>query len=339
MQFSCKTKKLIQKVTKNRKQIKLTIGILHKGEQQFRLFDSDGETSYTSHLYEIGSITKVFTTSLFAKYLEKGAMHLDDSIAQYIPTFKDLNYYPTLKRLATHSAGYPTLYPMTRSDSRKAVMRMYFTRETVTLSDYLTMDAQKMTDLANHTKLQDKEYKWKYSNYGMALLGHAVAAVEDKEIWSLMNDYLINELELTNSFMGTDSSEILAGYDVKNREIPNWNWQNGANLASCAGAISSTAEDLLAFAKMNLDQVPSYLSLCHKKYTDGCKHFSMGLGWWIDKKNPDIFFHGGNTEGFSSMLAFDKKKNSAVVILANIQHFKEREALFMDILDNIPSNI
>ena len=86
---------------------------------------------------------------------------------------------------------------------------------------------------------------------------------------------------------------------------------------------------------MNMEQNPSHLRLCHVQYDMKSKHSDMGLGWWIDYKNPNIFYHGGNTDGFASMLAFDKKKKAAVAILANVRYYKERENLFADILENL----
>lgn len=58
----------------------------------------------------------------------------------------------------------------------------------------------------------------------------------------------------------------------------------------------------------------------------------MGLGWWIDYKNPNIYYHEGNVDGFANMLAFDKRKSNAVVLLANVGLYKGREQLFMEVL-------
>ena len=107
MNISEQANKLIQKVMKDYPHTKLTIGVLHQGKTMFKLFDNSGEIPYESHLYEIASISKVFTTSLFAKYLQEGKMNLNDSIAKYIPELEDERYHPTLRSLATHTSGYP----------------------------------------------------------------------------------------------------------------------------------------------------------------------------------------------------------------------------------------
>jgi len=149
-----------------------------------------------------------------------------------------------------------------------------------------------------------------------------------------MSDYITQDLGLKHAMMGTDSPHILTGYNLENQDVGNWSLGKEDYLTP-AGNITSNAEDLLQFAKMNMEESLSHLSLCHVRYDMKSKHSDMGLGWWIDYKNPNIFYHGGNTDGFASMLAFDKKKKAAVAILANVRYYKEREKLFADILENL----
>jgi len=64
-------------------------------------------------------------------------------------------------------------------------------------------------------------------------------------------------------------------------------------------------------------------------YASGSKrsgNMDMALGWWMNTKEK-IFWHGGNTSGFSTSLGFSKEKELVVVVLANTQNFKEREPL------------
>jgi CubicO group peptidase (beta-lactamase class C family) len=96
--FSKKASGLIKKITSDKEHIRLTVGIFHNGETVCKLFNSAGEIPYESHLYEMGSVGKVFVKSLLAKYLHEGKMNLDDSVAKYMPELSDEKYYPTLKR-------------------------------------------------------------------------------------------------------------------------------------------------------------------------------------------------------------------------------------------------
>ena len=331
--LSEKANELIKKAVSGKEHIKFTIGILHEDKTSFKLFDSKGEIPYVSYLYESGSIGKTFATSLLAKYIHNDQMSLDDSVAKYIPELDDDKYYPTIKRLATHTAGYPVRYPMTRGEMFKLIGRQLRGKQ-IKAQDYVQMDYKRMIQLTKKCKLQDRDYKWSYSNFGTSLLGYAISNVAGKNYWDLMNEYLKCDLGLESSFMGTSNPEILSGYDLKNRNVGNWSL-GAEDYLTPAGNITSNASDLLKFAKMHIEENPSYLSLTHVRYDMFSKHSDMGLGWWIDYKNPNVFYHGGNTDGFASMLAFDKKKKSAVVILANVNYYKEREKLFADILENL----
>lgn len=91
-----------------------------------------------------------------------------------------------------------------------------------------------------------------------------------------MNDFLHKELGLSDTYLGT-SNNNLHGYDRKNNDCGNWSW-NKENLISPAGAISSTAEDLLKYAKINIYEDQPYLGLSHKKHGNGTKSMTWGLG-------------------------------------------------------------
>ena len=197
MTFSEKTHELITAILKKHPYTKLTVGVLKDGEKSFKLFDRTGEIPYQEYFYEIGSITKVFTTSLLAKYLQAGKMNLDDSIATYISELDDNKYYPTLKRLATHSSGYPTEHPANNyfweyyewnempemiRYYRRGIKSRLLKRPTPTFKlERMTLD--KMIHFAKKEKLEDKDYPWAYSNFGIALLGLAISRVADRPFW------------------------------------------------------------------------------------------------------------------------------------------------------------
>jgi serine-type D-Ala-D-Ala carboxypeptidase/endopeptidase len=97
-----------------RAQVGLVVAILRGGEPSTRGFgrarsDSevppDGDT-----LFEIGSVTKLFTALLLADMAADGLVGLDDSLAEYLPAGVDLPRADppiTLAQLASHAAGLP----------------------------------------------------------------------------------------------------------------------------------------------------------------------------------------------------------------------------------------
>jgi len=326
MNLSEKSQKLIEKATKKHPNLKLSVGIYHKGETTLKLFDKTGEIPYESHFYEIGSITKVFTTSLLAKFLAEGAMSLEDSIGKYFPTLEAGLVLPTIEELATHTSGYNDNDDVAWREALPLMFEVLFKGDGTRAMELLTMDREEMLRRLSQAKLKNRGKKWAYSNFGMALLGQALAEVAGISYRELMQNYVL-ELGLRQTFIGTDVEGMMPGYNMKGKPAPNFDWKN--NLYAPAGALTSNVEDIVAFGKLHLMGTPDYLNLTHEVTTF---QKDMGLGWWLDKKHPSRFYHGGNTPGYSSQLTIDKEKDAVVVLLSNVYVYKEREALVESIL-------
>jgi len=313
---------LINKACKGKTHIKLTIGTLDAdGKQTIKVFGENGEVQNENYIYEIGSITKTFTASLLAKYIHEQKMSLDDRVSKYVDSLDSEKYFPILKRLATHTAGYPTYLPFSKWEYAQLIFRQLF--EGKKQGDFpFQMDLERMKQLALETTRQDKEdYPWQYSNFGMALLGYAIGVASGMGYWNTMNDFLSKELGLKHSYTGTIADKNLHGFNRKNKDIGNWVWGN--DFTAPAGDISSTAEDLLKYARINLYDEKPYLALCHQKYL-AAKRCDMGLGWVMDKKNNNVLWHNGGTGAFRSYLAIDKENKLAAVALVNYPIFMDR---------------
>ena len=315
-EMSDNTLRLIKKTCKGKKHLKLTVGYLTGNDSVIKIYDENGELdSFEKYHYEIGSITKTFTASLLSKYVFDNKMSLTDSIQKYIEELVVSQYYPTLIRLATHSSGYSKRLPLNKREYFKIILGLISGSGDMKKNNPLNMDFNKMKMLIEKNKLKDADYSWKYSNFGMSIIGYALGVVSGKGYWDTMNDFLQNELGLSNTCLGV-SNNNLHGYDNKNNDCENWQWDKN-NIISSAGAISSTAEDMLKYARINIYEEKPYLYLCHKKQGEGKTKYDMGLGWFLLKKNNNVILHGGGTGCFSSFLAYDKNKKVAAVVLAN----------------------
>ncbi|MEG8976624.1 serine hydrolase domain-containing protein [Priestia megaterium] len=315
-EISDETLRLINKTCKGKKHLKLTVGYLTDNQSIIKVYNESGEIdSSKKYHYEIGSITKTFTVSLLSKYIFENKVSLNDSIQKYIKELKEDMYYPTLLRLATHSSGYSGSLPLNKREYFKIILGLIFGGSDLNKNNPLHMDFNKMKMLIERTKLKEVDYSWKYSNFGISLIGYVLGMVSGKRYWDTMNDFLHDELGLKDTCLGS-SNNHLQGYDRKNNDCGNWHWDKG-NFISPSGAVSSTADDLLKYAKINMYEDKPYLSLCHKKHGNGTKKFDMGLGWLLLKKNNNVVLHGGGTGCFSSFLGIDKEKKVASVVLAN----------------------
>jgi CubicO group peptidase (beta-lactamase class C family) len=263
-----------------------------------------------------------------AKHIYEQKMSLDDSISMYVDGLESEKYYPTLRRLATHTAGYPRHLPLGKWEFAKLVPGVLFTGSPNQGIFPFQMDLEKMKQILQETKLQDKDYPWQYSNFAMALLGYAIGVASGQGYWDTMNDFISNELRLERSYTGTRTDTNLHGFNRQNKNIGNWVW--GKDLTAPAGDISSTAGDLLEYARINMFEEKPYLALCHQKYVDS-KRFDMGLGWIIKKGKSHIIWHNGGTGAFRSFLGIDKQKKRACVVLAN--YFIDTDKIGLAILE------
>ncbi len=313
---------LIKKQCQGKQHLKLTVGYLVNGSQTVSVFNESGEIENKDienkdYIYEIGSTTKTFTASLLAKYLHEGRLSLDDSIGTYIPGLAQNRYYPTIKRLITHTSGYGTRLPMSRTAYLK---NMFSPMTNESFATILYMDEQKMREILSDVHLSNKDYRWKYSNFGVALVGYAIGVVSGKGYTATMDEFLSQDLGLQNSYTGTYPGKNLQGFRKSDPSGGNVIW--GDNLLKPAGAISSTAKDLLRYAEININEELPYLTICHQKHAkhgflfDRLLDVDMGLGWWVGKQKQQIM-HAGDTAAFSSNLIADKKHRTAVVVLSN----------------------
>jgi len=303
---------LINKTCKNKEHIKLTVGFLIDDNIYVKVFDTNGEIDFENYIYEIGSITKTFTGSILAKYIFEEKILLNDGIQKYITELNENNYYPTILQLMTHTAGYSQIYPLSRLEYIKTFMEFAFGGRRLNPFHHNLND---MNNLIESVNLKDKDYNYKYSNFGISLPGHAIGIISGKGYWETKTEFIKNELELQNTYLGI-SEQNINGFNNKNENCGNWLWNND-NIIAPAGAISSTAHDILTYARMHINDEKPYLSISHQNYSKGSKNFDMGLGWMLKRENNNILFHAGGTGCFSSFLAIDKEKKVATIILSN----------------------
>jgi CubicO group peptidase (beta-lactamase class C family) len=333
-QLDSKSEKLIGKMIKGRKFIKLNVGLIIGDQIILKTFNENGEIDYENNIYEIGSITKTFTASLLSKYIHENKMKLDDSLQKYISELDLDRHYPSLRHLATHTAGYKANSITTR-ESLELLKDTVIGYGNTCLKNPLNMDFNEMVGIIQNYHLKNKDYKWKYSNIGFSFLGYALGAASGYGYHNIMEDFIKNELELKNTFLGTINGKNLKGFNSKNEDCGNWKWEN--NLYAPAGAISSTTDDLLEYAKSNMHEEKPYFALCHQKHASISKNFDMGLGWMqtlFRKSNNRILWHSGGTGCFLTFMGFNKEKKIASVVLSNYKLFSVQR-LGLLILENI----
>ncbi len=262
----------------------------------------DGDT-----VFEIGSITKVFTGILLAQAVSNGEVKLDDPISMYLPEGVTAPEYEgssiTLLDLATHTSGLPRM-PSDFFSNRYA--------------DY-TMD-QMYDFLSGYRLTRAPGSTYEYSNYGFGLLGDLlVRRAGQADYEALLLERIIRPLGMDSTHIEL-TPEMLSRLATPHRSYSmvtsNWDFPTLAG----AGAIRSTANDMLTFLAANMGltetELQPALQLANTPQRPSIGKDTIGLGWQV-AANSGIHWHNGETDGYHSYLAWDPQRKIGVVVLAN----------------------
>jgi serine-type D-Ala-D-Ala carboxypeptidase/endopeptidase len=295
----------------------LVVGILQGGKQHVQGFGRTGPTNASppdgQTIYEIGSITKVFTAIALAQAAEDGLLKLDERISGYLPQDVILPEGKareiTFTHLATHSSGLPRL------------PQNFFAVVGNDPNPYIRYEAAHMYDALRKVEVKELGKKADYSNFGFGLLGHLIELRSGKSYEALLRERIFIPLGLTNTAVGLSPEQrarLIPCFDSKGRSASNWDF----NVMAGAGAIRSTAEDVLKFLKANLEPettpIAAALRKCQQRYIEDLSGGAR-LGWQVTDtiEGLRIFWHNGGTAGYYSFAAFDPKHKTAVVLLSN----------------------
>lgn len=266
-----------------------------------------------STVFEIGSITKVFTTGILADMVAKGEVALDDPVAKYLPSAVRVpernGRRITLLDLATQSSALPRLpNNLAPKDSANPY------------ADY-TVDLL-YAFLSGYSLPRDPGAQYEYSNLGMGLLGHILARKAGTTYEALAAKRILDPLGMSDTRIALTPElrqRLAVGHDLEGKPVKNWDI---ATLEG-AGALRSTVSDMLRFVAANLDSTASsvarVLATTHqerlKTPTPG---LSLGLGWHIlQRPGTSIVWHNGGTGGYHSFVGFDRGKGNGVVVLSS----------------------
>jgi len=264
-------------------------------------------------VFEIGSVTKVFTATLLADMVERGEVSLNDPISRYLPnsvkTPTRAGKEITLLDLATQTSGLPR---MPGNFAPKDPQNPY--------ADYSV--EQMYAFISGYTLTRDIGAKYEYSNLGVGLLGHILALRARTDYETLVRTRIGRPLKMDSTGIKLTpemQARLAAGHNAVRRPLPNWDLPTLAG----AGALRSTVNDMLKFVAANLGLKKSPLlgamQKTHQSQHDtGVPDLEIGLGWHILKKfDTEIVWHNGGTGGYHSFIGFDQKKRKGVVVLSN----------------------
>jgi serine-type D-Ala-D-Ala carboxypeptidase/endopeptidase len=311
---------LKQRIDREKQSPGIVVGIIDPQGQRIipygQLSTTKAEPIDGNTLFEIGSITKVFTALALMQLSEQKVLNLDDPIAKFLPptvTTPEFNGKAiTLLNLATHTSSLPRLPDnLTFADNQNPYV------------DYTV--EQLYSFLSSYKLTREIGTKYEYSNLGAGLLGHLLSRQAGVDYETLISTQITQPLQMqdTRIHLNPDQTARFAtGYDQRNRAVPYWDLPTLAG----AGALRSTANDLLKFLAANLDlqsaPINASLQKTHKiQQQADSPNVAIALGWHVLKvKDSEIIFHNGGTGGFRSFIGFSKTQRLGIVVLGNSEN-------------------
>jgi D-alanyl-D-alanine-carboxypeptidase/D-alanyl-D-alanine-endopeptidase len=263
---------------------------------------ADGAT-----VFEIGSITKVFTAVLLADMVLNGEVKLDDPLQMYLPDgvkAPEKDGKPILLwHLAEHASGLPRMPADFRDEAS------YTEAMLLAALDSAELEAVPGTALS-------------YSNFGFGVLGYALARKAGKPYGELIDELIFKPLKMEASRVGPSdmpASRVAIGHDPDGNAVP----ASVLGPMNPAGGITASADDMALFIKASLNPDGTRLgkALAYVNAPDirpAGSDEPLTLGWGRDTvRDVPIMQHDGGTTGFSSFAAFNPVARTGVVALSN----------------------
>ncbi|MFT7836905.1 serine hydrolase domain-containing protein [Saccharothrix sp. BKS2] len=254
--------------------------------------------------FEIGSAGKTFTALLLAQLDARGELRCADPVVRHLPAaaHRPATRRLTLRHLATHTAGLPRLPPS---------LYLHAARHGST-NAYAGYSTERVLTAFARTRPRNVG-TWRYSNLGYAVLGHALAHAQGTAFDDLLTARVLTPLRLTD----TDTHPSPPGRLPRSGTVPQLRMDGFAP----AGAVRSTADDLLTYLAAHLDPAGSALADSLHTVRAPVPHPAPGesrsLGWFIHHDDRGaLYFHAGATFGHTTFLGFRPATATAVVALA-----------------------
>jgi D-alanyl-D-alanine-carboxypeptidase/D-alanyl-D-alanine-endopeptidase len=269
------------------------------------------QTQAGDTVFEIGSVSKVFTALLLADMVRRGEVSLSDPVAKYLPVDVRVPQRNgraiTLLDLATHTSGLP-----------------FMTDEAPAYSATEYPASKLYAFLRRYELSRDPGAEWEYSNVGYWLLGQALSFRAGTDYETLLRTRALRPLTLRSTAVTPTpamKAKLVPGHNAILEPARSFSSVSIYAAMPAAGGLVSTADDLLKFLSVAMGREPSPIAtsmavmLNTRRPIDGDQ---QALGWVITGKNESqLITHDGGTWGYASAVAFDPRRRIGVVVLSN----------------------
>jgi len=283
---------LAERIDPKNQSVGIVVGVMEpSGRRVVASGPVNGDT-----VFEIGSVTKVFTSVLLGDMVRRGEVALGDPVAKYLPDDVKVpergGKKITLAHLAAHTSALPRLPSNMEMKDPANPYADYTVRQ---LYDFLS----------TYELTRDVGAQFEYSNLGVGLLGHALARRAGTDYETLVRTRILEPLGMKSTSITLSKSmkeRLATGHDAELKPVGNWDLPTLAG----AGALRSTANDLLVFLAATLGYTKTPLAPAN------------ALAWGVAKiEDREFVSHNGATGGYVSFVGFEPKRRTGVVVLSN----------------------
>lgn len=268
-------------------------------------------------LFNIGSITKTFTTLLLADMVKQGIVNLNDPIEKYLPASVKVPEFKghkiTLEDLATHTSGLPE-WPS----------NVWLNNNIGNINP--NYSATQLYQALSNTKLTRAPGSYvQYSSFGIGLLGHILSLKAGVPYEQLVKDRILNVLGMNDTKITLSQNEInnrfpighMGGKEIITPTIP--------TILADSGAFRSTAPDMLKYVSANLGLIQTKLDdaiqlehlIRHPSIIANPMNYSeyRGLGWRVlTNFGTETITHTGAINGWNAFVGFIPKQIGIVAL-------------------------
>ncbi|WP_438422438.1 serine hydrolase [Aquimarina macrocephali] len=261
----------------------------------------------SNNVFEIGSITKQFTSVAILMLMEQGKLTIQDEITKFIPDYPTHGKKITIHHLLNHTSGIKSYTSMN-------------------LSEIAAKDMTP-TELINYFKNEPMDFdpgeKWLYNNSGYIILGFIIEKISGQSYEDFVEQNIFTPLAMNNSYYGSKREVIknrASGYQTREGYV------NSAYLSMtlpyAAGSLMSTVEDLHKWQNAVNTNVLVKAETIKKAFQNTTlnngKPTYYGYGWSVNEiKGIPTIEHGGGIFGYTSYQIYIPEEDVHAAILTN----------------------
>lgn len=255
--------------------------------------------------FRVGSLTKMFTSTLILKLVEDSRLSLNDPVSKFVPGFLNGDQIQ-IRHLLSHTSGIKGHTEGSQPISLEESVKKFQTE-------------------APEFKPGER---FEYNNFNYILLSYIAQKVSGKNYPDLLREMVLNKVGMTHSGLDYNerkSANKALGY-VTNPQTVSWVERESANvtIASGAGALYTTLGDLYKWSQA-IDR-HSLLPAATYKQAFTPVQGNYGFGWIVNEKDgKKEISHSGAIEGFIANFIKYPEDDITIILLSNYQDTDGRQ--------------